>query len=95
MVTFSGRANAYFHAISPPKEFDNFANVIYHLTHAVIFLEGNLPPNDLGYIADQTVSLNRRDEHARESLQQAYKLIEQDNTILGPNSKEIYNKICR
>ena len=47
------------------------AKVGYNMAYATAFLEGNLPPNDLGYIPDQSVSLVRKDEIALECFSRA------------------------
>jgi hypothetical protein len=75
------------------KRIRTLAGVAHNLSYAVAFLEGNLPPNDLGYIPDQTVSLPRKDEIVRGRVQRAYDVIKQNPSILGPNTKKIFNDV--
>jgi hypothetical protein len=71
------------------------ADVAHNLSYAVAFIEGNLPPNDLGYIADQTVSLPRKDELVRGLVHRAHDVVKKDPSILGPNTKKIFNGIVK
>ena len=74
-----------------------FSGIVANLAYAVAFLEGNIPPNDLGYIGDQCVSLVRKDEIVRDSLQRAYEQIqagyEKVRGVFDSDIREVYDGI--
>jgi hypothetical protein len=79
------------------EELRSFSDIVANLADAVAFLEGNIPPNDLGYIGDQCVSLVRKDEIVREYLDRAYQVILSDaekvSKVFDSDIKRVYNDV--
>lgn len=69
------------------------ALAVHNIVSAVACLEGNVPPNDLGYMFDQTSPLVRRDELAIDWLKDAKPVFE-ETKLFGENSRTLFNAIA-
>lgn len=69
------------------------ASAVHNIVSAVACLEGNVPPNDLGYMFDRTSSLVRRDELAVDWLKDAKSVFEKTK-LFGENPGALFNAIA-
>ncbi len=71
------------------------ASAIHNISSAVTCLEGNVPPNHLGYMFDQTNSAVRRDELAVGWLSDALDVFQERPDIVGfTDPRPLFNAIA-